>query len=1391
MAFFLRYMLGSLLVRRIGRQATRVEDKGWLSLLGSTACLLAIRQPVALRKSPRRTIPMTWGILRPVILLPITADVWPTERRQVVLAHELAHVKRRDCLAQLIAQLARGLYWFNPLVWLAWRRLLNESERACDDLVLAQGSKASEYAEHLLSVASGIEADAFLSSAAIAMARPSQLQDRLLAILDEKRNRRRLTRLVLGIALAIVAGVVVPLSVLRAVEENHIDKDAGHKSYQERSQPSSSNGPQRAVAPVGKRINMAVIVARHVLLLDGKQIITWAELEKRIAALPDSSLAYPTFYITRGAMQGNRYGKAKDEIWRLHKEFKLKGHSEGSLLPQADFRYDQIKTAADLVPDSSLRVEGRVVDGKGKPVAGAEVVLVTPVDKSIAYKSYNIALVAGRLRNPLEDIVTHSDDLGQFSLYPPKDTEYYVVVLHPMAGFGLVAKKQFLQSGKVNVLQWATLTSRFAEQTGESETAALSTQIRKTDALPEVIFNQYWSELKKKSPTDVFRFTHVPPIFETTIYRVFPGDQGTSFSLPGATVSLLPGDVRSLELGPLSEKQREQLKWIRKQSEDRSKSLSAHSPSAATSGSDGDKKCELRVLGPDGTPIPNATVEVRGSSHLTAKQIKQGRFLKRGSYGAFAETDQNGRLLVELAEKPKRLSVSIQQPGFGPYWAEWDSTDHPEPIPSEFTAELDAAWTVGSVIVDADGVPIKGAKVNPGIKFKKRPGDFKDLWLGTSVETDAQGRWTFASVPASMGEVFVSINDPNYKPLRRSLPRSEFQVGQGQEPSVQIKLQQGLIVTGLVRDESGKPIAGARLETKFLNDLRRATTGPDGSYRLVGCEPGMARIVCSAAGKARDLQDVRIGPDMKPVDFVMKPGGKIRVLVLDNHGQPVPKTRIFFQRWRGPIQYFEFDGVNEYTNKDGVWQWDEAPLDEIKADICPPNGVQLLEQPLVAGHAEYVFRCLPPLVISGNVTDAVTGKPVKRFRVVPGIRSGKPNSPDLNWARGESFEAAQGHYQFRPDRGYLAHLVRIEADGYEVAVSRDIKSDEDDVQIDFKLKPAPDISATIMTPAGKPAAGAKIALGVAGSQINVKNGDVDDGGTYAARHDADEAGKFRFPAQGTSFQLVITHTTGFAYLKSADGPIPETIHLTPWARVEGTFREDHRPMPNVGITLNTSAVHSYGPDVPNIFTAYDVTTGAGGRFAFERVLPGDARIGRRIMLTVTDGATEVISSEMVPIRPLSGKATQVNLGGTGSRVTGKLAAAAGFQGNVLWNFALVSVQADVAQPKAPPIPADIDKDQVRRKAWWEHWKTTPEGTAWEHAYQAAQKMSESMPYFTATVAGDGSFHIDDMPAGKYVLSVRFSEHSAGHLANHRFSVPEIRGGGQPRQPIDLGLLMLQ
>ena len=104
--------------------------------------------PVTLMIHPDKTIPVVWGILHYRLLLPAAARQWSGEQLRSVLLHELAHIKRRDTIVQLLTQIACALHWFNPLVWVASWRLDVERERACDDLVLASGVRPSAYAGH-------------------------------------------------------------------------------------------------------------------------------------------------------------------------------------------------------------------------------------------------------------------------------------------------------------------------------------------------------------------------------------------------------------------------------------------------------------------------------------------------------------------------------------------------------------------------------------------------------------------------------------------------------------------------------------------------------------------------------------------------------------------------------------------------------------------------------------------------------------------------------------------------------------------------------------------------------------------------------------------------------------------------------------------------------------------------------------------------------------------------------------------------------------------------------------------------------------------------------------------------------------------------------------------
>jgi hypothetical protein len=205
--------------------------------------------------------PIVIGILRPVVILPERATQWSDSDLDAVLTHEMAHIERGDLALALVAQVACVVYWCNPLVWMAAARLAREAERACDDRVVNSGAEVASYGRLLLQLAVAARIDAPLPNAATAMARPSEVETRLLAILDPRTRReppaRWLTATLAGGAVVLANGAAAvkveaaqipaqtPVSTQQApdIRQSRPEPDTRGDSLANPSSERIANGP--------------------------------------------------------------------------------------------------------------------------------------------------------------------------------------------------------------------------------------------------------------------------------------------------------------------------------------------------------------------------------------------------------------------------------------------------------------------------------------------------------------------------------------------------------------------------------------------------------------------------------------------------------------------------------------------------------------------------------------------------------------------------------------------------------------------------------------------------------------------------------------------------------------------------------------------------------------------------------------------------------------------------------------------------------------------------------------------------------------------------------------------------------------------------------------------
>ncbi|QEH35550.1 ECF RNA polymerase sigma factor SigE [Aquisphaera giovannonii] len=769
---------------------------------------------------------------------------------------------------------------------------------------------------------------------------------------------------------------------------------------------------------------------------------------------------------------------------------------------------------------------------------------------------------------------------------------------------------------------------------------------------------------------------------------------------------------------------------------------------------------EIQVVGPDGRAIPNAPVSLRTYPVLNADDVRRGSFARRDGDAAVVDADVEGRLAVRLPANGNDLDVTVSIPGYGLYNADWLSRLPGQEMPNPLRIQLEKAQVVNGIVADPDGKPVEGARVLLDIPSRIQPRSPGHHSARAFATTDRAGRWRYDRVPESAEHVSTGVLHSGFLIEGNVQISPDIPVGGDLGPANRLTLRRGQVLAGTVRDEAGKPIAGARVRVVGSAgvSMKEVTTGPDGTFRAEGCPPGTPELMATAPGRAMGSRTVPVGPGpYAPVDLTLQPARPLRVRVVDHTGKPVSNAVIDRIWVRNRIEPQDFGGVIRHTDAEGRWEWGGAPRDEITFEIAPPGEMQRTKLKVAPRDELQELRLPPPLIVTGRVIDADSRRPIGAFRVVPG--SYLDASKRIYWTEWQASTGTAGHFEYRPGRrgDDIRHLVRVEADGYEVAESREVRSDEGSVSLDFALKQAHGIIGRVITPDNRPAAGARVATLKGAAGIWFKNGDFEDPSTaYFRTVIADPAGTFRVPLPKENFRLAIVHPTGQAWVdpaKEQGWDRVRLIRLEPWSRVEGTFRVGSKPVANARLSVEIPPLRD-GNRMLLAMRQSEATTGPDGRFLFERVFPGRWTIGRHVEPPVALGAEGASSGVHVEADFPAGRTTRLDLGGAGRAVVGRLRLAEG----------------------------------IRREPPWDY--------AWIRGAPLIGGEERLAPNFRATAGPDGRFRIDDLPPGRYRLHASFS--GIGDVRGPRgvpvscqfdFEVPP-EGREPAGKEVDLGTLTL-
>ncbi|QDT88449.1 thioredoxin-like domain-containing protein [Gimesia algae] len=684
-------------------------------------------------------------------------------------------------------------------------------------------------------------------------------------------------------------------------------------------------------------------------------------------------------------------------------------------------------------------------------------------------------------------------------------------------------------------------------------------------------------------------------------------------------------------------------------------------------------------------------------------------------------------------------------------------------IPTHFEFQLARGTKISGIVVDASGKPVPDVTVSVSVNVGEpdlSSGPQPIISINTEAVTDKAGKWSTNIAPAKRPgddiKFSLKFTHPDYlsdSAWGELQNQQNLTTAMLRDGSAQIVLRQGVAVKGTVYNTAGDPITKGIIiwhdEPYYGSTVHEVEIGKSGTFETIPLPSGKHPITVVAPGFKPIRQIVDVSKSMDELTFTMKPGKTLTLKIVETSGKPVPKAHVGLRKWNGVESLYNWrhpnvlnSGIPTHADENGVYVWDWAPDDPVTYQIYG-GSCAAKEVTLVATEKGHVIKLDRPLIASGKVTDAATGKPVTTFRVIPVIEF----RPDFLSTSFDSLVIGKaGKYKITLNSGWYdrRHLIRIEADGYRSALSEtSFGLGDGPVAQTFSLERASARKGLVIDRSGKPVSNATIRVGTPSIVPIVQNGESERQGMP---DNTSGKGEFQIAATFEPTRIRAAHESGFVEIVRQPEEAIGTLTLQPWATISGRLFQAGKPVADALILFKT--LHDRKLGEPRFQDSFYTQTDADGHFKFKQLPPIPGAVQAYLGPWEESPLT---SSQSVSLDLQPGEHKTMELGNKGTTVTGTVVATGRGEATLNKNWSLNYL---IRRDHGIPLPEDFPELSFDPAGPVQtSWVLDPNFYSWLRSRQ----------HYFVKLSPEGQLQIGGVSPGDYDLVLRLYEQPAGCL----------------------------